>query len=118
MSNNENTGQAYQEEDEMRPLLKYAGPKSRPITSLLGLLLLVNLSSSLYQLPLNRAVERRLCREFYADNGSGPHLFDGNIPEEHCKVDEVQKHLARMLGVMETIWIVGGSSRAAYEAPC
>ena len=92
----------------MSPPLKHSRPARASITRLLGLLLLVNLSSSLYQLPLNRAVERRLCREFYTGDGLITPNPDGTIPEKLCKVDDVQKQLARILGSMETIWIVGG----------
>ncbi|KAB5518249.1 major facilitator superfamily domain-containing protein [Coniochaeta sp. 2T2.1] len=62
---------------------------------------------SLYQLPLNRVVERRLCREYYA--AEDPTAFDpaGEIREELCKVDAVQRELAWIQGAMESAWIVG-----------
>jgi hypothetical protein len=79
------------------------GASRKALGSVLALVLLVNLSMSLYQLPLNRVVERRLCREYYADP-------IGEIAEELCKVDAVQKQLAWIQGAMETAWIVGGMS--------
>jgi hypothetical protein len=80
----------------------------KALASLLGLVLLVNLAMSLYQLPLNRVIERRLCREYYA--AEDPTVFDpnGEVSEELCKVDDVQKELAWIQGAMETAWIVGG----------
>jgi hypothetical protein len=90
----------------------YKPPRMRAsraaIGSLLGLLLLVNLSMSLYQLPLHRVIERRLCREYYADQD--PTMIDpgGNVSEDLCKVDFVQRELAWIQGAMETAWIVGG----------
>ena len=84
-------------------------PPRRAVLPLLGLLLAVQLSWSLYQLPLNRAVERRLCREYYRENGPEDAINpDGSIDEGLCKVDEVQQGLAWVLGAMETAWIVGG----------
>ncbi|KAK3986551.1 major facilitator superfamily domain-containing protein [Cladorrhinum sp. PSN332] len=62
---------------------------------------------SLYQLPLNRVIERRLCRDLYA--ATDPSVFDpdGEVDEELCKIDVVQKELAWIQGAMETAWIVG-----------
>lgn len=80
----------------------------RALGTLLGLVLLVNLSMSLYQLPLNRVIERRLCREYYA--AADPTVFDphGEVSEDLCKIDAVQSELAWIQGAMETAWIVGG----------
>lgn len=80
----------------------------RALAGLLGLVLLVNLSMSLYQLPLNRVIERRLCREYYA--AQDPTVFDphGEVSEDLCKIDVVQSDLAWIQGAMETAWIVGG----------
>jgi hypothetical protein len=78
------------------------------ITPVLGLLLLVNLSMSLYQLPLNRVIERRLCRDYYASTDPSVIGPDGSVDEQLCKIDLVQKGLGWIQGVMETIWIGGG----------
>ncbi|KAH9904382.1 MFS general substrate transporter [Xylariomycetidae sp. FL2044] len=67
----------------------------------------LNLATSLYQLPLNRVVERRLCREYYNANDPSSLNPDGTIDEELCKVDGVQRDLAWIIGVMETLWICG-----------
>ncbi|KAF2022076.1 hypothetical protein BU24DRAFT_417727 [Aaosphaeria arxii CBS 175.79] len=77
------------------------------IWPLLVLLTLINLANSLYTLPLNRVVERGLCREHYAQHGPDPTSFpDGTIPEQFCKIDEVQKQLAWIQGIMETTLVV------------
>ncbi|KAI0127581.1 major facilitator superfamily transporter [Xylariales sp. AK1849] len=93
---------AYERPARARPVQ----PKAA-IGALLALLLLVNLSTSLYQLPLNRVIERRLCREYYAEHDPSQIGHDGSIVEDQCKVDEIQKGLAWILGAMETAWIVG-----------
>ncbi|OTB00794.1 hypothetical protein M426DRAFT_26270 [Hypoxylon sp. CI-4A] len=77
------------------------------IVALLVLLLLVNLATSLYQLPLNRVIEKRLCSEYYNTHDPSAIDHDGNIDEKLCKIDSVQKSLAWITGVMETLWIVG-----------
>ncbi|KAI1080321.1 major facilitator superfamily transporter [Whalleya microplaca] len=77
------------------------------IAALLALLLLVNLATSLYQLPLNRLVERRICREYYSTHDPSVIDNNGNVEEELCKIDVIQQGLAWIIGVMETLWIVG-----------
>ncbi|KAH7320723.1 major facilitator superfamily domain-containing protein [Stachybotrys elegans] len=62
---------------------------------------------SLYTLPLNRAIERRLCRDHYAAHEPSRLRPDGSVEEQLCKIDAVQKTLGSMLGAMETMWIVG-----------
>src|SRR5690348_6419064 len=79
----------------------------RALVSLLSLVLLVNLSVSLYQLPLNRVIERRLCRDFYAATDPSAFGPDGEVSEDLCKIDKIQKELAWIQGAMETAWIVG-----------
>ncbi|KAI1468323.1 MFS general substrate transporter [Daldinia caldariorum] len=77
------------------------------IVPLLILLLLVNLGTTLYQLPLNRVIEKRLCREYYIIHDPSIIDRDGNISERHCKLDVIQQSLAWTTGTMETLWIVG-----------
>lgn len=89
----------------------HAYPRKPPrsaITALLSLLLLVNLAASLYQLPLNRVIERRLCREHYAEHNPNAINPDGSIKEELCKIDVVQQGLGWIQGTMDTLWVVGG----------
>ncbi|KAI2780151.1 MFS general substrate transporter [Daldinia loculata] len=77
------------------------------IVPLLVLLLLVNLGTTLYQLPLNRVIEKRLCREYYIIHDPSIIDPDGNISEKHCKKNAIQQSLAWTTGTMETLWIVG-----------
>ncbi|KAI1805616.1 MFS general substrate transporter [Daldinia bambusicola] len=77
------------------------------VVPLLILLLLVNLGTTLYQLPLNRVIEKRLCREYYIIHDPSIIDHDGNISEKHCKLDAIQQSLAWTTGTMETLWIVG-----------
>ncbi|KAF2791103.1 hypothetical protein K505DRAFT_364116 [Melanomma pulvis-pyrius CBS 109.77] len=61
---------------------------------------------ALYNLPLNRVIERRLCQEHYAlfdPSVIGP---DGSIPEKMCKIKDVQSQLAWLQGIMETTFVV------------
>ncbi|KAK4465182.1 major facilitator superfamily domain-containing protein [Cladorrhinum samala] len=80
---------------------------NRALVSLLSLVLLVNLSMSLYQLPLNRVIERRLCRDFYTATDPSVLGPDGEVREDLCKIDKIQQELAWIQGAMETAWIVG-----------
>ncbi|KAI0433143.1 major facilitator superfamily domain-containing protein [Xylaria sp. FL1042] len=65
----------------------------------LFLLLLVNLTNGISNIPLNRLLERRLCRAYYDT--------DHDVDEKLCKVDSVQQDLAWIMGSFETLWIVG-----------
>ncbi|KAI1364021.1 hypothetical protein F5Y08DRAFT_340101 [Xylaria arbuscula] len=65
----------------------------------LFLLLLVNLTSGISNIPLNRLLERRLCRAYYG--------ADHDVDEQLCKVDSVQQDLAWIMGSFETLWVVG-----------
>lgn len=87
---------------------RHRKPPRSAIAALLGLLLLVNLSASLYQLPLNRVVEKRLCQEYYSQNDPSVIGPGGNIEERLCKADAIQAGLGRIQGFMDTTWIVGG----------
>ncbi|KAF2205952.1 hypothetical protein GQ43DRAFT_490226 [Delitschia confertaspora ATCC 74209] len=77
-----------------------------PLWALLLLLILTNLATSLYTLPLNRVIEMRLCLEHYQATEPSAIPLDGLIPEKLCKVDEVQKQLAWLQGIMETTLVV------------
>ncbi|KAK3900419.1 hypothetical protein C8A05DRAFT_17270 [Staphylotrichum tortipilum] len=79
----------------------------RAVRPLLALVALVNLAWSLYQLPVSRVVESRLCREHYAAHNPSVVGPGGEVPEGLCKVDEVQKGLGRVLGGMEVGWVAG-----------
>jgi hypothetical protein len=80
----------------------------RAIYSVVFLLILVHLSAVLYTLPLNRVIELRLCQEHYELHDSSSIQPDGSIPEKLCKIDDVQRQLAWLQGVMETILVVCG----------
>lgn len=73
------------------------------IGAVLVTLVLVNLAMNVYQLPLNRVIERRLCNDYYGHDG-------GDVDEHLCKIDHVQKELGSLQGIMDTIWIMGGES--------
>lgn len=83
-------------------------PPKSAVAALLGLLLLVNLAASLYQLPLNLVIERRLCVEYYRQHDPSQVGRDGGVEEGLCKIDAVQQGLGWMQGTMDTIWVVGG----------
>ncbi|KAI0150614.1 hypothetical protein GGR57DRAFT_472094 [Xylariaceae sp. FL1272] len=76
-----------------------ARPSHTAMYLVMLLLLLVNLTNGITNIPLNRLLERRLCRQFY-DTGN-------DVDEELCKVDQVQKILAWIMGAFDTLWIVG-----------
>ncbi|KAH5125295.1 hypothetical protein HBH71_005050 [Parastagonospora nodorum] len=80
--------------------------KRHSIWPLIGLLILVHLSTVLYTLPLNRVIESRLCLEHYKLHEPASIPPDGSIPEKLCKINEVQRQLAWLQGIMETTLIV------------
>ncbi|KAF4967047.1 hypothetical protein FSARC_5338 [Fusarium sarcochroum] len=88
---------------------RWHGSRKRvaPVAPVLGLVLLVNVSMSLYQLPLNRLIERRLCVDYYRLNDPSQIQPDGSLDEQLCKVREIGKGLGRIQGVMETLWVAG-----------
>ncbi|KAK0702259.1 major facilitator superfamily transporter [Lasiosphaeris hirsuta] len=77
------------------------------IRTTLALVALINLSWSLYQLPLIRVAESRLCYDFYAANDPSVIPPHARIPEALCKIDPVQQALSRIQRVMETSWVAG-----------
>ncbi|KAF5715954.1 hypothetical protein FMUND_6599 [Fusarium mundagurra] len=78
-----------------------------PVISVLTLCLFVNLSMSLYQLPSNRLIERRLCVDYYRQNDPSQIQPGGSVDEKLCKVRDIEKDLGRIQGVMETLWVAG-----------
>lgn len=80
------------------------------IASVLALFLIVNLAMSLYYLPLNRLIERRLCVDHYRRNDPAKIQPDGSVNEKLCKISEVERGLGRIQGAMETLWVAGGKS--------
>ncbi|KAH7406027.1 major facilitator superfamily domain-containing protein [Phaeosphaeria sp. MPI-PUGE-AT-0046c] len=83
-----------------------SAPKHHRIGPLLLLLILVHLSTVLYTLPLNRVIELRLCEDYYALHDPTSIPSDSIIPEKLCKIDEVQRKLAWLQGIMETTLVV------------
>ncbi|CAO2657320.1 Nn.00g034460.m01.CDS01 [Neocucurbitaria sp. VM-36] len=76
------------------------------IWPLVVLLVLVHLATVLYTLPLNRVIELRLCQEHYEHLNWSLIAPDGTIPEKLCKIDDVQRKLAWLQGIMETTLVV------------
>lgn len=85
----------------------------RSLWTLLLLLILTNMAMSLYNLPLNRVIELRLCREYYFQRDPSVIGPGGSIPEELCKLNQVQQQLAWLQGIMETTVIVCGELNIA-----
>jgi hypothetical protein len=79
------------------------------IRPLIALLILVHLSAVLYTLPVNRVIELRLCQEHYELRDPSVVPAHGAIPEKLCKIDEVQRRLAWLQGIMETTLVVCGT---------
>lgn len=84
------------------------GKNKHAIRPLIVLLILVHLSAVLYTLPLNRVIELRLCREHYKLHDPSVIPTTGVIPEKLCKIDDVQRRLAWLQGIMETTLVVCG----------
>ncbi len=87
--------------DDSRGVMRSSGRRSpSPIWLVLFLLLLVNLTNGISNIPLNRLLERRLCRAYYGS--------DRDVDEKLCKVVPVQQDLAYIMGSFETLWVAGG----------
>ncbi|KAI1261976.1 major facilitator superfamily domain-containing protein [Xylariaceae sp. FL1019] len=84
-----------------RSSMDQARPSHTAVYLVMVLLLLVNLTTGITNIPLNRLLERRLCRQFYSS--------DNEIDEDLCKIDQVQKTLAWIMGGFDTLWTVGDS---------
>ncbi|KAI1021049.1 hypothetical protein LB503_010131 [Fusarium chuoi] len=97
---------------QLSPMPARPGSRKRvaPVFSVLTLCLFVNLSMSLYQLPSNRLIERRLCVDYYRQNDPSQIQPDGSVDEKLCKIREIEKDLGRIQGAMETLWVAGGKS--------
>jgi hypothetical protein len=59
-------------------------------------------------LPLNRLIESRYCQEYYGHHNHMMALSNEGIPEEHCKVNTIQKQLAVLQGIIETMHVLCG----------
>ena len=60
-------------------------------------------------LPLNRLIESRYCLDYYRHHiGQLAYGFGETIPEERCKVDAVQRQLAVLQGIVETLHVFCG----------
>lgn len=91
------------------PSLLISNKSKHSIRPLIVLLILVHLSAVLYTLPLNRVIELRLCQEHYELHDPSVIGVDRSIHEKLCKIDEVQRRLAWLQGVMETTVVVCGT---------
>jgi hypothetical protein len=76
--------------------------------TLLLLLVFTNTATRLYDIPLNRVIEMRLCRDYYTRHDSSQFGPGGSIPEKLCKIDEVQQQLAWLQGIMEATVVTCG----------
>ncbi|KAI1332199.1 hypothetical protein F5Y16DRAFT_169506 [Xylariaceae sp. FL0255] len=65
----------------------------------ISLLCIINLTSGITNIPVNRLLEQRLCKQYYDS--------DHDVDEERCKVDEIQQQMAWIMGALETLWTMG-----------
>lgn len=59
-------------------------------------------------LPLNKVIESRYCWDHYSKHNPTVIQPDGNIAEQHCKIDEVQRQLAWLQGTISTLHVLCG----------
>ncbi|KAI8627463.1 hypothetical protein F5Y19DRAFT_166636 [Xylariaceae sp. FL1651] len=86
-------------DERQRPIAHRTHGSSSAIWLILALLLLVNLTSGISNIPLNRLLEKRLCRQYFDS--------DRDVDEKLCKENKIQQDLAWIMGAFETLWIVG-----------
>ena len=106
-----------QDTDELAPLLGPLASDSSPQRSAwqrhfakwstiyaCGLfILLVDVPNFMIEAPKQRMLELGLCREYYSVADPSVIGHDGSVPEELCKVREIQASLARMKGMLGMI---------------
>jgi hypothetical protein len=97
--------------NETEPLLdsntandgEIAGPDNiywRPIVVITLMLLFSSFATILSQAPFLRVLEDIQCRRYYGEHPPKElNLRDGTIPEEFCKIPQVQELLAEILGI-------------------
>ncbi|KAF2501344.1 hypothetical protein BU16DRAFT_599240 [Lophium mytilinum] len=86
-------------------LLKSGRTSQRAIWTLLLLLVFTHMANRLYDLPLNRVIEMRLCQDHYKQHDPSKFGPGSSVPEKLCKIDEVQQKLAWLQGIMEATTI-------------
>lgn len=77
--------------------------RTATLLSLLAITFFIAISLKLVTLPLNRAVESRYCLEYFRQHD--PSVIDdhGVVPEQDCKVGQVQQQVGFMIGALETV---------------
>ncbi|KAH7195692.1 hypothetical protein DER44DRAFT_814375 [Fusarium oxysporum] len=103
------------------PLPARPGSRKRvaPIISVLTLCLFVNLSMSLYQLPSNRLIERRLCVDYYRQNDPSQIQPGGSVDEKLCKIREIEKDLVGSFdALLSTKAIMAGPVLSVLGGDC
>lgn len=96
-----------------------SAPSPRRILRLAALLLYVALfgtAARLMELPIGRAIELRYCQKYYLEHDPSRIGRDGSIPEEWCKVDQVQLGLGWMLGTLGTLTTLCGKCCPLHPA--
>ena len=68
----------------------------------------INLSIRLLNLPLNRIMELRYCRDYYLEHDPSVIDSNGEVEESLCKVSEIQQKLAWLGGFIDTSIILCG----------
>ncbi len=69
----------------------------------------INLAYRLLNLPLNRVIELRYCKDYYLEHDPTVIGPDGMIPEGLCKVNSIQEKLAWLQGVIEMLIVICGA---------
>jgi hypothetical protein len=84
------------------------GRISTAVIALITIVAFQHMASKIMTLPLNRVIESRYCLEYYRAHDPSVIGPGGDVLEELCKVDEVQRKLAWLQGSIETLHVFCG----------
>src|ERR1700759_2639664 len=94
--------------DSIMPLRPSRRRISSTVVALIMIVAFQHYAARIMSLPLNRVIESRYCLDYYGGHDPSVILPGGDVPEELCKVDEVQKKLAWLHGSIETLHVFCG----------
>ncbi|CAO2654049.1 Nn.00g107820.m01.CDS01 [Neocucurbitaria sp. VM-36] len=90
------------ETDIATPLAALPPPKKKPwvllVLLIFALVAIVDIGAFLAEPPKTRVFEANLCLTYYREHDPSAIGKDGAVPEQLCKVDEVQQKLAMIFG--------------------
>lgn len=79
------------------------------------LVVTVDMAAYLSSAPQIRLFESIICLDYYKENDPGFIDGNGNVPEEHCKIDQVQGEIAMLNGFQTLFSNIPGTGKLRNE---